>query len=350
MNNINELDDNLKQLLEFELRGQVPVTIDRIIKLKGDASYRSYYRILGTNKESFILMKWDPSLTNKSEEASKQSAINEFPFINISNYLKSIDIPVPSILYSNVDRGIILLEDLGDTTLEKEFSDRNDIESYKKAIQLLAFLKHQTLENVHKNCIAFNRKFDYDLYMWEFDHFIEYGIEARMNIKLPENDRIALRNHFDSISKKLDSISNVFTHRDYQSRNLMIKDAKYYIIDFQDALISTPVYDIVALLRDSYIRFDEKILTDLLKYYHSELKNYGINIDYNELSMLFHLQTIQRKLKDGGRFIFIDRVKHNPSFLPYVSTSFGYAASAMKKFNDFNELYGIISKYVEEFN
>jgi aminoglycoside/choline kinase family phosphotransferase len=349
MRNINELDKDLKVLLEEEFKDKVPVTIDKIINLKGDASYRSYYRIFDDKSQTFVLMKWNPELTNKSEEATKNIKIGEFPFINISNYLRSINIAVPAILYSNVNKGIILLEDLGDITLEKRFNLTKDLRLYEKAIQLLAFLKSQALKFPDENCIAFHRKFDYDLYMWEFDHFIEYGIEARNDITLSEEDKNVLRNHFDIISRRLDVISSVFTHRDYQSRNLMIKDERIYIIDFQDALLSTPVYDIVALLRDSYIEFDEKVITELLKIYHSELKKYNIFINVNELFTLFHLQTIQRKLKDGGRFIFIDRVKKNASFLPYVSTSFRYAASAMKKFNEFNELYKTLNKYVKEF-
>ncbi len=84
MNNYNELEQELKELIEQN----ISIGIKDIIKLKGDASYRSYYRILGNKpSETVILMKWDPKLTNKSEEASKNISTDEFPFVNICNYL-----------------------------------------------------------------------------------------------------------------------------------------------------------------------------------------------------------------------------------------------------------------------
>lgn len=347
MNIFNELDNNIKVELENILH---PDKIENIAKLKGDASYRSYYRIYTEVPErSFILMRWNPELTNKSEEASKNLPIKEYPFINICNYLKSIGILVPEIIYHNVQNGIILLEDLGDTTLEKAYSNKKDLSLYENAINLLALLKTKTAQK-SDNCIAFLRKFDYDLYMWEFNHFIEYGIEARNNIKLPESDKITMKNYFSEISHQLDKVSTVFTHRDYQSRNIMIKDEKLYLIDFQDALISTPAYDLVALLRDSYIKFDDKIINDFIELYINSLNLNGIKFDADEFKRLFFLQTIQRKLKDGGRFVFIDRVKKNSSFLPYIPNSFEYARSAMEKFNDFKELYKVIAKYVPEFS
>ncbi len=270
--------------------------------------------------------------------------------LHICNYLKSAGLPVPAIYFSDISKGIILLEDLGDTTLERKFSQNNDLGLYQDAIRLLVQMKVAAANKPEKNCIAFSRKFDYDLYFWEFEHFIEYGIEARNDFKLPENDKNIMKNYFSEISKKLDSLSDTFTHRDYQSRNLMIKEGKFYIIDFQDALISTPAYDIVALLRDSYIRFEDKIINDFIGLYVNELNKSGIKTDSESFRLLFDLQTIQRKLKDGGRFVFIDRVKKNPSFLPYIPNSFGYAAQSMKKLPEFKELYKILSKYVPEFN
>ncbi len=348
MSNNNMLDTDIKQIVEDSTGSKFVVS--GTLKLKGDASYRSYYRIFDESGRSYILMKWNPELTKKSEEAFRNQPIDEFPFINICNYLSGISIPVPSIYFQNIDRGLIILEDLGDTTLEIEFKKKIDYTLYEKAINLLAKLKNNSRKNPDNKCIAFLRKFDYDLYFWEFEHFIEYGIEARNNIKIPERDKNTIKNYFSDISRRLDASSNIFTHRDYQSRNIMIYNNELYLIDFQDALMGTIVYDLVALLRDSYISFDDKIVNDFIKLYFNNLIKYGFNLEYDSFVGQFFMQTIQRKLKDGGRFIFIDRVKKNPSFLPYVSTSFSYAREALKKFKDFKGLYNILSKYVPEFN
>lgn len=346
MNDNNGLAHEIKVIVEKKLNS--PLTAPYTVKLKGDASYRSYYRLFLEDGRSYILMKWNPEVGRSSEEVSKGLPIDEFPFTNIRNYLNSISIPVPEILFSDVDKGFILLEDLGDTTLENYFKHSSDLRLYERAIKLLAFLKYKSKNNPNNRCVAFLRKFDYELYLWEFEHFIEYGIEVRHNIRIPKNDRDLIKQYFSDISKRLDSASNIFTHRDYQSRNIMLKDDKLYLIDFQDALMGTIVYDIVALLRDSYVRFDNKIINDFIELYYTELKNYGFDLNYEEFVKCFYLQTIQRKLKDGGRFIFIDKVKKNPSFLPYVSISFEYAFNALSKFNEFRELSRILSIYVPE--
>ena len=96
------------------------------------------------------------------------------------------------------------------------------------------------------------------------------------------------------------------------------------VIDFQDALTGPRIYDLVALLNDSYANLDAAFKDHILEYY-AALRD----LDAATLKAEFNLVTIQRKLKDGGRFVFIDRVKHNPSFLPFVETSFDRVKAAL---------------------
>src|SRR5205814_9637471 len=109
-----------------------------------------------------------------------------------------------------------------------------------------------------------------------------------------------------------------FTHRDYQSRNLMVRPTgKIAWIDFQDALLGPRVYDLVALLNDSYQEFDRAFVEARLPEF-AATSNYDA-ADAPSLVREFDYVTVQRKLKDAGRFVFIDRVKHNPSFLHFVT-------------------------------
>src|SRR5262249_984311 len=110
-----------------------------------------------------------------------------------------------------------------------------------------------------------------------------------------------------------------FVHRDYQSRNLMVREgasgAELVWIDFQDALLGPRVYDLVALLNDSYQTFDRGFV-------EARLDDFARTSGLDEAARValgreFDVVTVQRKLKDAGRFVFIDRVKKNPAFLPY---------------------------------
>jgi N-acetylmuramate 1-kinase len=329
-----------------------------IVKLKGDASYRSYYRLrpgAGVKDkafESLILMQWDPAMTAKSEEASKRTSITELPFLNLQRYLSSGGIRVPAIVADAVSNGMLLLEDLGDQTLEREIAGRSPAEmlmSYKKAIDDLVEMQILGDRVRDPGCLAFHRAFDNGLYMWEFDHFVEYLIEARNNSTVPENDRVVMTRHFQQISGELDSIKKGFTHRDYQSRNLMVKNGRLYVIDFQDALMGPPQYDLVALLKDSYVDIPEYYTKELVEYYLKRREENGSRLDHDAFWRGFRLQTIQRKLKDAGRFVFIDRVKNNPSFLPHIPQSLEYVWRYLSSTPELADLCELLKRYVPEF-
>jgi hypothetical protein len=328
-----------------------------VTKLKGDASYRSYFR-LQTKKvpsDSFILMQWDPALTTKSEEATGKTAITEFPFLNVQRYLENGGIMVPSVIRHDVGNGFILLQDLGDEIFERAHSAADAAlkrRLYERAIKNLVNI--QSLEKTSKDCIAFHRSFDYDLYMWEFGHFVEYCIEARNAgvpgtvARVPDEDRLAMQACFRRICAELSAIPKGFTHRDYQSRNLMLKDNRLFVIDFQDALQGPPQYDMVALLKDSYVSIDEPETEHLVEYFLDCRKAVGMPLDHEAFWRGFKLQSIQRKLKDAGRFVFIDRVKNNPSFLPSIPQSLAYVKRYLDELEDLRDFKVLLSRYVPE--
>src|SRR5205823_7257256 len=111
------------------------------------------------------------------------------------------------------------------------------------------------------------RAFDEDLYDWELHHFREWGLEAWSGQKPTADERGQLDANFRRISRELAAAPRGFTHRDYQSRNLMLKDGELVVIDFQDALQGPRQYDLVALLRDSYVELERPFVEDMLKRY-----------------------------------------------------------------------------------
>ena len=339
------MSEDLKAVLATLLNTPKPFTLT---KLAGEASYREYYRLQFDSKQSLIAMKMPTGFSSVSEEVTKSSKkITELPFINVQKYLKSLGLPVPEIVtYSHKD-GILILEDFGDESLEAAIRKGNMASLYEDATTLLALLQKKTRENPDPICCATYKKFDEELLTWELNHFLEYGIEDRMGIKVSATDREKFQVLFSQLAGEIAAMPQGFVHRDYQSRNLIVLNGALHIIDFQDALMGPQLYDLVALLRDSYIAIPPDLLENLIRNFIKKVdKGHPYFGKEKEAFDHFDLITIQRKLKDTGRFQYIKTVKKNPNFLKNVPTSLSYVREALGRQKKYGTLTSLIAKYI----
>lgn len=340
------MKNTIDKILRDDLKRQVAA--DNITKLHGDASYRTYYRANLSDGSSVIIMQMPEGRSSASEEITNyEGTPDELPYVNIARYLADCGIDVPAIYRYNSDDKLMLLEDLGDRLLAnivEPLRGEELLNWYKRSVELLVKIQRNTTSDAFGRCIAFKRSFDSTLLNWEFDHFLEYGLEAR-GARMSEGDIEIFNSETRSIAKRIESMPYGFTLRDFQSRNIIVKGEKMYIIDFQDALIGPKVYDLVALIRDSYIRLSDDAVTYLIDLY---AKLSGRQMA--EVQMEFDLVTVQRKLKDAGRFVYIDRVKKNPNFLKYIPTTLRYVKTALERLNEHKGLYGILEKYIPGWN
>lgn len=309
--------------------------------MPGGASSRRFFRVelgprLGTGVGIFV-----PDGAKAEEIDKSETRERRWPFLEVRDLLAERGIRVPEILGESTENGWLLVEDLGDDTianfLTREPSRTREV--YQLAIHDLAFAQ-RALEDLPDGSIVKSRAFDEDLLRWEIDHFREWGLEAR-GIELSSADRETFDSVADKVAREIASWPRGFVHRDYQSRNLMIVPAKagkdgreieLVWIDFQDALLGPRVYDLVALLSDSYQKMDPDFIRERLDEYALHM-----GLDAKERAVLdreFYLVTVQRKLKDAGRFIFIDREKKNPSFLPFVEPTIEKARRALAYLHD----------------
>lgn len=333
------------------------LTLRELIPLAGDASNRRYYRaiVTGGPPHSVIVMQLaEPEAFKQSEEAVSGAAhqISELPFTNIMAHLAKANVPVPTLHHYDRSAGLLYLEDFGDVTLAEAVSraDAANLESrYKQAINVLVRMQFNATTPADPGCLAFHRSFDVPLLLWEFDHFLEYGIEARNGGPLPDGERTAIRRECERIADLLASQPRVFTHRDYHSRNLMVDGLRLGVIDFQDALMGPATYDLASLLRDAYIQLDETLIDDLVAYYLDQLEERRfVWADRAAFRRLFDLTSIQRNLKAAGRFVYIDRVKGNPKFLDDVPRVLGYVKRNLRKYPELETLRRYITPYVPE--
>lgn len=321
-----------------------------VTRLPGGAGNRIYWRVQSGDGASSAVVMELPADAAKSEEASKEKAPVELPFINVHRYLQSLGVRVPRIFLDASRDGFLVIEDLTDRTFGRALREGADKHAlYAAAIDQLARLRAHAERAPDPSCLAWGRAFDYELYLWECEHFIEYGLLAR-GAKPSEAELQTLRRNFGEICTALAKAPRSFTHRDYQSSNIMVlPSGEQVVIDFQDALQGPRQYDLVCLLRDSYVELERPLIDEMLARYQERFAaEGGERFELQEFTAFFDLLTVQRKLKDAGRFVFIDQVKKNPSFLQHIPSSLRYVKDALQRQPQLRELHDLLKKHVPE--
>lgn len=321
--------------------------------MPGGASTRRYVRATltggtGPCPASAVAM-FVPDAT-KADEIEKGGPRARWPFLEVRDLLATRGVDVPAILAEDTGRGWLVLEDLADATLAAvlagAYPDRRaDREAlYTRAVVDLAHAQKR-LATLPEGSVVASRTFDEDLLLWELDHFREWALEARgkpLSREATEAFGVLARR----LAQRIASWPRTFTHRDYQSRNLMVRPGGALVwIDFQDALLGPRVYDLVALLNDSYQEFTPDFVARKLDDYAA-----AAGLGAEERALLgreFDLVTVQRKLKDAGRFVFIDRVKQNPSFLRFVEPTLAKARGALARLASHEPDMAELSRLVE---
>ncbi len=329
--------------------------------LAGDASNRRYFRIPGDTdpsgtRPSLILMELNaPEGFGQSEEAGASPVIGELPFVNVWRHLRHCGVAVPEVVFHQIKEGWLLLEDLGDVTLASLIKDAtpDQIYSYyRAAIDELLIIHRRATKQPKSPSIAHARRFDQALFMWEFDHFIEYGIEKLEGRTIPDDDKNRLRAECLDLSLCFSLLPRVFTHRDYHSRNLMIQRIQggnsVRVIDFQDALMGPCQYDLASLLKDSYITLPETMVGKLVAYYCEGWQFHtGEKIEPPLFREMFDLIGLQRNMKAAGRFVYIAQVKKNDSFLQYIPPTLEKIRQTLDQYPRLAQLRKVLSKYVD---
>ena len=302
--------------------------------MAGGASTRRYFRVRLPGERRSAVAMFVPDGAHPEEVAKDGMARGaRWPFLEVRELLEARGVDVPALYGEDVASGWLLVEDLGDDTLANYLAthpERRE-ELYLRAVRDLARAQAMLAALPH-GCVVASRAFDEELLSWEIHHFREWALEAR-GIVLSGEDRAAFEAIAERLARRIAQWPRAFVHRDYQSRNLMVRpDGRLCWLDFQDALLGPRVYDLVALLNDSYQVFEPAFV-------ESRLDDYARaqSLDASErrsLAREFDLVTVQRKLKDAGRFVFIDRVKGNQSFLRFVEPTIGKARTSIARLQD----------------
>ena len=297
--------DKIKKYLETTPYKSYELTV-----ASADASFRKYYRLTQDDKKVLLM---DSSL----ELASLK------PFIDITTRLKNAAVRVPTILEKNLEDGFLIIEDFGSTHYLDILDDENYQELYKYAIDEIIKIQESSTTNLPLYDEAFLH--------FEMDFMQEWYLTGLLKKSLSISQTLVLENTLETISEiVLSQPQGIFVHRDYHSRNIMqLEDKSIGVIDYQDAMNGAITYDLVSLLKDCYIEFDETHIRELALYFRDKKE---LKVSDEEFIKWFDFMGLQRHIKVLGIFSRLylrdgkkDYLRDIPLVLKYVfDTSLKY--------------------------
>jgi len=329
----------------LELFSNEPVLQLECLLLKGDASDRNYYRATYLLKTS--------SNRLRSIVIMQLARLETEPDFNcMQKFLKKMDIPVPDILRFDAERGLLFLMDCGDTHLADKIKaePKKIVYWYQKAIEIIVAFHTRATENLTSDCPAKNLFFDEEKLMWEMDFMLEHYVQGILKNALSFDEKNKTREALGTLCKALSDQNRVFTHRDYHSRNIMIHNGKLRVIDFQDARMGPCQYDLVSLLKDSYIVIEESVRKELLEYYIERMQRHGREIKREQFYQIFDWMSVQRNLKAIGTFAYQSKILGNDRYLQYVEPTLEYIKKTLENRRDLEFLVPALNSAIPILN
>ncbi|MDP2240300.1 MAG: phosphotransferase [Burkholderiales bacterium] len=279
-----------------------------------DASFRRYFR-LSAEGRSWIVMDAPP----ESEDCR--------PFVSVATLMRAAGLNVPEVLAQDLDRGFLLLTDLGATTYLKALNEANADELFGDAIEALLRLQLASRPGVLP-------AYDEALLQRELALFPEWYIGRHLGVTLSAEQRRALAEITALIVGNNLEQPSVFVHRDYMPRNLMVSDPNPGVLDFQDAVFGPITYDVVSLFKDAFISWDEERVLDWTVRYWEKAGRAGlpVNADFGQFYRGFEWMGLQRHLKVLGIFARINYRDGKPGYLADTPRFVGYVRAVCARY------------------
>lgn len=315
------------QLLRQWLAAAVGTEKFAIAPASSDASFRRYFRVSLPDGSSLIAMDAPP----EKEDCR--------PFVRVAALFADAGAVVPRIHAQDLDRGFLLLSDLGKRTYLGELNGTSADRLYKDAIRALVRIQSASRPGVLP-------PYDRALLTRELRLFPEWYVERQIRSPvLPEDDE-ALRLVFESVLANNLAQPRVYVHRDYHSRNLMVCDPGPGVLDFQDAVEGPITYDLVSLLRDAYIDWDEERVIDWAIFYWDQARRAGLPVhaDFGEFYRDFEWMGVQRQIKVVGIFARLAFRDGKRGYLADQPRVLGYLRGACERYRELMPLAKLIDR------
>jgi len=326
--NNSPADPRLSQLQEWLPTLAVLTKVETLRPASADASFRRYFRVDTPDGKTLIAMDAPPPQENVG------------PFIHVAEVFGKAGVSVPKVLAQDVERGFLLLSDLGTTTYLNQLNNDTAHKLYIDAIDALVLLQTQSKPDVLP-------EYDRALLSRELQLFPDWYIAKHLNVTLTDDQKNTLAKVFDTLLANNLAQAQVFVHRDYHSRNLMVLPAgNPGIIDFQDAVYGPITYDLVSLLRDAYIQWDEEMVLDWVIRYWERAKRAGLSVapDIDTFYRDFEFMGLQRHLKVLGIFARLYHRDGKDAYLKDMPLVMEYTLKAARRYSALIPLVRLIEK------
>jgi aminoglycoside/choline kinase family phosphotransferase len=290
-----------------------------------DASFRRYFRWEGEGR-SFVVMDAPPPQENCK------------PFVDIAFLLAKSGINVPKIYAEDLERGFLLLNDLGNKTYLDVIDGENADALFNDALQ--ALLAYQQLPMV-----APLPSYDVALLRRELELFPEWYVKRELGVEFDSTQQQQWQQVSDLLIDSALAQPKVLVHRDYMPRNLMLSEPNPGVLDFQDAVYGPVTYDVTCLFKDAFLSWPEERVRGWLQSYWQQASalNIPVQPDFEDFLRASDLMGVQRHLKVIGIFARICHRDGKPRYLADVPRFFSYIEAVIARRPELAELQALFT-------
>ena len=281
-----------------------------------DASFRTYYRI-NYNEGTDIVMHAPPD---------KESLTD---VIKINTKLEDANITVPKIKKVNEDLGLILMSDFGKKVYLDNLNNETVFCLYTDAIDVI----HNMQNNIStSDLMCFDMRAQKD----EVNLFIDWFLKKHIGYDDKKLGDIGIEETLTDLLEKIDEIPKKFIHRDYHSRNLMLLEkGNPGVLDYQDAMTGPITYDLVSLLKDCYIKWDDELIKKMSKTYFQRADS---KTSFDVFNYWFDISGLQRHLKAIGIFSRLNYRDNKPAYMNDIPRTLSYIRETVGKYDELKEI------------
>lgn len=276
-----------------------------LIPLTVRGSDRSFFRFTWNNKDSAILVHYDPKRVENAY------------YGDISLFLHSAGIPVPHLLFHDRTECLMIMEDMGKADLwsfkDAPWTTRSAL--YQKTLVIVHRLHSIPEDSFPSQQVRLMERFGPELYLWEREYFREHFVNGVCNIQYGPSSQEKLEAELFTLAERLQGTKSVLVHRDLQSQNVMIRDGESFLIDFQGMRFGSPFYDLGSLLCDPYVDFSDSEIEELLFFYYNISQQ---NLDWPAFRGYFWEASAQRLMQALGAYGFLGLKKDLTTFLAHI--------------------------------
>ena len=292
-----------------------------------DASFRRYFRV-SNNGQTYIAMDAPP----EKEDCS--------PFIDITRRLRNAGVHAPEIFREDLSQGFLLLEDFGSTPFLDRLNDDSADKLYGDAIN--------SLIRIQKADTTGLPEYDETRLMQEMQLMPEWFLKTHLKINPTEKQQKVIDRTLQSISTIVLQQPQVFVHRDYHSRNLMLTyEDNPGVIDYQDAILGPITYDIVSLLRDCYIKWPIENISKWALEYKKQAEDAGLmdKVSNATFSQWFDYMGLQRHIKVLGIFARLNHRDGKTNYLNDLPLTLEYFMNVANKYPMTRDLFELFNEW-----